>query len=122
MWDFPSGSPGQPIKELWEAAKRAVRSARLLQGAGILLTRTADGTIISTNATAPIWASAFLVTLNQDRATILPGLVNGQMPLLNNVYLDGTVSGSKSKTAAPTLDMWGTPAVDNEGRGTGWRQ
>jgi hypothetical protein len=117
MWEFPTGSPGQSLDVLWQAAKRAVRSCRLLQGYGILLTRTGDGTIISANVAQPPPPTAFLCSLNQTQASILPGLVNGEMPLLSNAYLDGTSQDGHTQVTAPTLDLGDSPALDPTGRG-----
>lgn len=111
---------------LWNAARAAVRASRIIEGDGIRIARGANGTTISSSVTSQNWPSPFRCSLNgSTQVSILPGLVNGEMPLLPpsqggtpTVYLDGTnQDGSTAQGGTPTLNFGAQPDLDPIGRG-----
>ncbi|MHA3773670.1 hypothetical protein ACXR0O_19210 [Verrucomicrobiota bacterium sgz303538] len=113
MWDPLFVRVGQEItKSLWDALVARVRSVHLIEGPGIRLQYTADGTIVTaTAADGSNFAHPFRVAIAGDRLTIRPGLVNGVDATIKGVPLAGD-----AKNPPPFLDFKALK-LDKERRG-----
>lgn len=113
MWDPLSVRVGQPITaRLWDGLVARVRAARLLEGPGIRLQHTPDGTIISAKGSdAGRYVHPFQVSIAGDRLMIRAGLVNGIEPRIKGIPLSGD-----AKNPQPSLDFK-RPKLDQDGRG-----
>ncbi|HEY3898919.1 MAG TPA: hypothetical protein VGM54_09920 [Chthoniobacter sp.] len=115
MWNFPEAHPGDDITaEIWDTARAAVMAMRLLQGEGIRLKWSANGVTISASPDLVTFQNPFKCSLkSQGKAAILTGLINGQEPLINGVYLSGP---NRDGNQMPVLDF-GDPLLGNNGAG-----
>lgn len=107
---WPEVRPGQEITTaLWDKAKAANRANRWRPGDGIRFTQTSDGIVVSAEIPKARFDHPFRVTLSgASSATILPGSVNGRIPLIDGIALDAD--------PAPVLvrdELW----LDADGRG-----
>lgn len=97
----------------WNAMARVVRALRLISGANTRLRNTPDGTVVNFTGATTFWAHPWKATLAGDtEATIRPGLINGVMPTIEGVPLDGGKDGKD----VPNL-KFNDVKVDAEGKG-----
>lgn len=85
----------------WNAMARAVVALRLIAGPGVRLRETGSGTIISFEGVGGTFLHPFKVSMSGNEARVRPGRVNGVMPTLNKVPLDG----GEKKEEVPPLDI-----------------
>lgn len=96
---------GDKVIPAWNALLRHIRRLQILPGKGIMLTKSASGTVINSRAAAQAFRGAFWTTFGGDGVTIARGLVNSVEPL---------ISGKKISDPEAVLkfdDDW-----DDEGR------
>lgn len=113
MNDLPFVRKGQPITAaLWNQLCAAVRACRLIAGDGVRLREMPDGTIITFDGDGAEFVHPFQVSLiGTEAASVRPGTVNKVDAKIKDVPLAG-----KEGEAPPVL-KFGTPMLDDEGRG-----
>lgn len=113
MNDLPFVKRGQPITAvLWNQLCAAVHACRLIAGDGVRLREMPDGTIITFDGDGAEFVHPFQVSLvGTEAASIRPGTVNKVDAKIKDVPLAG-----KDGEAPPVL-KFGTPMLDDEGRG-----
>jgi hypothetical protein len=113
MNDLPFVKRGQPITAtLWNQLCAAVRACRLVAGDGVRLREMPDGTIITFDGGGTEFVHPFQVSLiGTEAAAIRPGTVNKVDAKIKDVPLAG------EDGEAPPVLKFGTPMLDDEGRG-----
>ena len=113
MTEPPFVKRGQPITAvLWNQLCAAVRACRIIAGDGVRLREMPDGTIITFDGDGADFVHPFQVSLiGTEAASIRPGTVNRVDAKIKDVPLAG-----KDGEAPPVL-KFGTPMLDDEGRG-----
>jgi hypothetical protein len=83
MDDFLTVKPGDPITaEIWHQLLKSVdRSNTLYGGENTRVTKTPHGTFVNAKTIAG-WLHPWRVLVSRDHATVYPGLINGQKPLM----------------------------------------
>lgn len=105
---------GQPILvRTWKAMCAAIKSLQLIQGEGVRLRWTSNGTVVSFDGDPSKWAHPFKVTLEGNAAAIRPGTLNSVMPTIRGIPLNG----DEKKGEDPPKLEWKEVMTDNEGRG-----
>ena len=101
-WSKLEARPGDEIRPAWEEMKRAVKALRLLQGRGIQLMDTPQGTAVSAANGAGNFAHPFAAALSGSTMTFSKGLLNGLEPVIGGTPVSGNPDDG---TPAPALTL-----------------
>lgn len=82
MQELPTARRGRPVRPAWEAMLAWARSARLMPGLHVRLTRTSIGTIINFDPPAVVFRGAFAVSIGEGKVRVGFGLVGSIEPTL----------------------------------------
>lgn len=95
------------------ALARAVIEEARRQFSGARVTRTREGQIVTFEPEAVAFSGSFHVAIaGRELVTVTPGLVNGLMPRIEGVFLDGTdENGDASPDGIPRLDCASGPGA-----------
>jgi hypothetical protein len=80
----PAAQRGRPVRQAWDKMLVWARSARLMPGLNVRLTRTAVGTIINFDPPTAVFRGAFAVSLADNKVRVGLGLVSGTEPKIGN--------------------------------------
>lgn len=103
--------PGEEITPAWKRLVAWVQSLREVQaGEGLRIHRTATQTTVIADARRAAFIGAFYVRLSGKAATLTPGQIEGKMPRLNGVPLDG-IDDQGNTLAVPPLQITEGPSA-----------
>ena len=96
---------GQPIRPLWNKLVTRLRSAAQIQaGRGVRVHQGPEGTAVVASGTGGSYTPRFLVGISGKEATIGLGTVNGLVPTINGIALDG-ITASGATVTVPHLKL-----------------
>jgi len=95
---------GEKILPKWQALLEYIASTRIVVGDGMQVTQTPDGTLVTADIPFRPFPHPFRCTHSGGKVTVSPGTVNGVMPRIDGVPLDGRDEEGR-KVDFPSLDV-----------------
>lgn len=114
----PEVKPGGSIAHGWKALQKEEENWRIPFQGDFLQWQMPGGTILQQRGLPNVFLHPWRVTLSVTRsaqaAVIRPGRVNGVIPNIGDVRLDGYISKDQPTGPVPTLDLKDGPGPDME--------